>query len=316
MQTICLSDKDKITIGNSATEYAVKDLTQIQIRRIKADINRDSAQLQPTTELPSIKLITKDRQVDVQWEQQQQQTILPQTTKTVTINVYQDTNKDGKGDTPIMYDATLHNTQQQGVQLTYQTAVNSPTDLKPLVDFLEPVGKTLNNDDKTVPLGISVLDDGNKLSKIMFEIRSSGTSKLGLCNTVFEIDGNNSIIKKQDTCEISADNSRQIDQTKIHYYAFELDPSKNTKFTKGPDDIYDISVTVFDKAGNSATALPKQSLRFDQKKEQEYKLKQEQLLICLGSYDCRKWAPSETALNILPLTQPQQTESKVFVNNP
>jgi len=74
-----------------------------------------------------------------------------QGTNKVRFNVYSDSNQDGTPDTPLMF---AGGTGDQTVEFTYNsgTVPNS----KPIIDFVEPMGKYLNNDGQAVPIGFNV----------------------------------------------------------------------------------------------------------------------------------------------------------------
>ncbi|MBI5392523.1 fibronectin type III domain-containing protein [Candidatus Woesearchaeota archaeon] len=315
-KTICLRDGD--TLKSNGEDVSINKIVRIIQMQIQPFTMQSIVPLN-TQEIPQLKLITNANELLVPFELQQ---ITPVTTagKTATINVFQDTNGDAKGDTLILYDNTLQNNQQQSIQLQYLTAANPAQNAKPMIELLEPIGKFFNPEG-SIPLGVSIIDDNNlakdgaTASTLEFTIHGSGTSKMAPCKDTFEFDTSaKEFIKKSGSggCNIEVDNDRKIDHSKLNFYAFKIDDANNPmKSHKGPDDIYDITATITDAKGLS-DSKSKQSVRFDQKKG-EYELKREHIIICLGSYDCYSWANAEVASNLIP-QQSNANENKVIVN--
>ncbi|MBS3137024.1 fibronectin type III domain-containing protein [Candidatus Woesearchaeota archaeon] len=315
-KTICLREGDIFKFqGKEIPLDSVKNIKITQVQIVPFQM-QSTIQLN-TQEIPQLKLITNKNELLVPFEVQQL-TLVTTAGKTVTINVLQDTNGDAKGDTPILYDNTLQNNQQQSIQLQYLTAANPVQNTKPMVEFLEPVGKFFNPEGD-IPLGVSIIDDSNAVATLEFTIRGSGTNQGFNCADTFVFDKTTKEFTRNENktgekiCNIKIDGNRKIEHSKLNFYAFkiEADEQAQMKNKKGPDDIYDITVTLTDDKGLS-DSKSKQSIRFDQRKG-EYELKKEHIIICLGSYDCYSWGNHETASNLIS-QQPNANENKVIVN--
>ncbi len=313
-ESVCIMEADGFK--GQPSDVSVKAVDITRIKSISIDLIPQPGITNPQQEKPKITLRTGSTVLQLPIKDNQQQTSSSssvqtaqkssQFAKSVTINVYQDTNKDGKGDTPISYDNTLDKQQQQAIQLQYQTGVSSATNLKPLIEFIEPTGTILNNDGNAVPLGFSLWDDKNAIKTLKINILGKQKTSGFSCDIEFNYDLKTRSLSnsnpKTNQCPIKIASSRNIDNNKLNFYGFELDASK---LAKGPDDIYDITAIVLDGETDSVAAQ-KQSLRFDQVKG-DSQLKAQQLVVCLGSYDCYQWKEAESASNIVPANQ--QTSS-------
>jgi hypothetical protein len=177
-----------------------------------------------------------------------------QNSRTIKVNVYQDTNDNNQGDTPISFSGGKGD---QTIEWSY--SVGTPSDLKPKADLIEPIGQYFNNDGNTVPIGFNLWNTKQANVKV---VDRSGAIK-------WESDSCNG-----DRTTINTPNAPPF---------VECDMPADKFTAKGSTDIYDIIITPKPKEGSILQGDPvRKSLVFDPSK----KLTREDVMVCLGGGTC------------------------------
>lgn len=190
--------------------------------------------------------------------------------KTITLNVYEDTDDNEHGDSPIVYSG---GPGDQVVSFTYRYGI--PVDSNPRFDIVEPPGKYMNNDGKPVPIAINAWNAENIDIKIkprsgeecIFKVSKPFSSES-------EVSGCGKLVLGNKRTTYGSSNAPPF----IEYL---WDYPKNDNFPTGPTDIYDIEIIVKNKEGKEVKRGKPVSFG-----SSNNKIKQEDLLVCLGSGIC------------------------------
>ncbi len=207
------------------------------------------------------------------------------------INVLSDTNGDSCGESRI-YSSDADKARNQEFTFEYAIQSNQPTGkLRPVIDFVEPVTVIeqatgfVNNDNREVPIGITAWDDRNSISEISIGILRNDQKT---CQWIYIYDKEkNLLIKKVNTgtCTLTPTSRTLGFQTGMPPF-FEFDLSVDGDFVKnGPDNLYDITISVMDDDGNPSEPVTKR-ICFDQVKDQTQMYMKEDMFLCLGSGAC------------------------------
>ncbi len=196
--------------------------------------------------------------------------------RSVTINVYQDTNDNGHGDTPIVMAGS---TGDQTVTFTY--SIGTPTDDQPRVEIVEPTADYFNNDGNAIPIGLNVWN----ADKDKVEVRLRSTSKSGIDCTF----STTKLDCPYGTVQYNTDRSTYPASGEPPFMEFLFTPSST--MPKEPTDIYEIKVTATSPGGKTRESDPRR-FSFDKSGQ----LTQQDLMVCLGSGTCGSaWAgPGQT----------------------
>ncbi len=210
------------------------------------------------------------------------------TTRTVTVNVYSDTNDDGHGDTPISYAGG--GTGDQAITFTYEYGTTTDDSR---YDFVEPVGSYLNNDGNPVPIGFNVWNP--KKMYIEIQSRNNGQNYDCICHVDFTGSSYACVNEPgKDDCHLALNPTRTtVNQPfQSQFIEFLWD---NSTLDRQPTTMYDFYV--YRKADDPFDKKIRRTFQFDNNKIYT----QNDLDICLGTGYCTGgWGiPVQTGLNTL-----------------
>ena len=203
--------------------------------------------------------------------------------KTITLNVYQ-LSDDKNSYIPIVY---AGGPGDQTVTLNYKYGI--PVDDDPRFDLIEPPGMYMNNDGDPVPIAINAWNADSMTINI--KSRKSGKE----CNFEKLTPGPFDNLATTDCGKMSNGRTTFGSSNAPPFIEFYWDyPKDDEKFPMGPTDIYEIEIIVKNKDKEMKKG---KSVSFG---AAGTKIKQEDLMICLGSGSCSgSWSgPQDTTKDL------------------
>ncbi|MFH1850611.1 MAG: fibronectin type III domain-containing protein [archaeon] len=197
-------------------------------------------------------------------------------TWTLKLDVLKDTNNDGGGDTPILYDT---DDQAKSIPITV-ARTNADGSRNPVVEIIEPVGSYFPNAGP-VPIGVNVLDDANQLESLELRIDEKGRmTNTGICSiTVTKAAATWTGGSSAYFTLVNPPQPGRPGTGTAPFFGFSLDPNAIPGFDRSKE--YVLTAIARDGQGGNANANEFQkSFAFDQGD-----LRIEDVRVCQGS-DC------------------------------
>ncbi|MEM4267598.1 MAG: hypothetical protein QXK37_02075 [Candidatus Woesearchaeota archaeon] len=217
--------------------------------------------------------------------------------RSVKIDVLQDTNGDGVGDTPILYDRGT----PQTITLTYSIGATPNPNTLPVVEFIEPIGMYFNNDGNKVPLGFNVWYPSS-LSNVMLQVAVTGQGSASGYRCGFTYKPNAGILNWEGVsqcAEFSEERSSKGALGTPPFFEFYMDTQSLP--SNANDAIYDISVKAVIPGGEKRDTTYMEPTYTDTKElvskevirrfkfnqaTGDYILRQADVSVCLGGGEC------------------------------
>jgi hypothetical protein len=197
--------------------------------------------------------------------------------KRVRINVYEDTNDDGHGDTPIW----VSGMGDQSVELFYDVGTTGLT--TPVIDWVEPPGLYFNNDGHDIPFGFNM----HNIKDLKIEIRSRDSAsectieaKDFAVNTQPYHDDTltSKYLKATGDCSVREGRTTYPSSSRPPFVEYYVEPMG---WDREPTTMYDVTVTAVGPDGK-ATAEARKTFAFDKTKA----ITKDKLLACQGGGEC------------------------------
>ena len=252
LYTKCLIPGDtlqrKFGVINPKAE-AVKGDQVIIVRRITANVIQKQEYMHL---MPTLRIVSGSQQAERQFTK----ISLPQSTditgKTVgvTMTLLKDTNNNGQGDTPLLYEG-----KPQQFKFNYYIKETPKTNLMPMVDIIEPVTEYVN-DFEELWIGANILDDKNKITEIKLRIVNSKSKKA--CESEFSVDASINVIgdPNKNSCGVDlnrlargTENLLPNELSAPSFIRFKINLQEipaSTFFTPGDMDYYAITLDISD----------------------------------------------------------------------
>ncbi|MFH1439303.1 MAG: hypothetical protein ABIG89_01975 [Candidatus Woesearchaeota archaeon] len=195
---------------------------------------------------PSLKIISGTKQLQREFTESGKAAATgSQTMKTigVTLTLLRDTNNNGQGDTPLLYEG-----RPQQFKFTYYVKEASKTNFAPTVDLIEPIEQYVN-DDKDLWIGANIQDDRNIIKDVKLRIVNSNSKES--CETMMNVNEEMEVIvvQEKNTCGVYEVENYLNDLAAPSFLRLKINlqsPPASNFFKSGKLDYYTITYEVGD----------------------------------------------------------------------